>query len=109
MPRSFRIWAPKPTSSHWRWRSSSEPSAPGHRLDRHGSDTLDQFLPRAAIGDGIGNRNAFQPVRLSEVADLRAGHDRAVVLVYELADHADRRQAGELTEIDGGFGVAGAH
>ena len=33
---------------------------------------------------------------------------RAVV-VDQFADHADLRQAGELAEIDGGFGMAGAH
>ena len=43
-----------------------------------------------------------------EGLDLRPDHHRAVV-VGEFADHRDRRQSGELAQIDRGFGVAGAH
>ena len=40
--------------------------------------------------------------------DLRPHHHRAVV-IGQFADHADRRQAGEFAQIDGGLGMAGAH
>ena len=45
---------------------------------------------------------------LGEVGDLPAHHHRAVV-VGELADRGDRRQAGELAEVDRRLGMAGAH
>ncbi len=77
-------------------------------LDREGVDALDQLLARLAIGDQVGDGDLLQLVLLGEGGDLRPLHHRAVV-VGEFADHADRRQIGELAEIDRGLSMAGAH
>ena len=69
---------------------------------------LDQRFLALAIGDEVGDRDLLQAVLLGEGRDLRAARDGAVV-IDEFADHADRRQAGEPAEIDGGFRMAGAH
>ena len=45
---------------------------------------------------------------VGEFHDLLADHHRAVV-IGQLADRRDRRQPGELAEVDRGLGVAGAH
>ena len=69
---------------------------------------LDQLLARLAIGDQVGDGDLLEAVLLGEGGDLRALHHRAVI-VGELADHADRRQLGELAEVDRRLGMARAH
>ena len=71
-------------------------------------DPLDQLLARLPVGDEIGDRNALDLVLVGEGLDLRPDHHRAVV-IGEFADDGDRRQAGELAEVDRGLGMAGAH
>ena len=44
----------------------------------------------------------------AKAATAGAAHHGAVV-VHQLGQHADRRQAGEPAEIDAGLGMAGAH
>ncbi len=78
------------------------------RVDVGAFDALDQRLLALAVGDEVGDRHALQPIRLGKRGHLRAAHDGAVV-VDQFADDADLRQAGELAEVDGGFGMAGAH
>ena len=78
------------------------------RLDRKARDPLDQLLARLPVGDEVGDRNALELVLVGEGLDLRPDHHRAVV-VGEFADDGDRRQAGELAEIDRRLGMAGAH
>ena len=78
------------------------------RPDRKRRDALDQLFARLAVGDEVGDGNALQLVPFGEGRDLRPDHHRAVV-VGEFADHRDRRQPGELAEIDRGFGMARAH
>ena len=78
------------------------------RLDRKAGDPLDQFLARLPIGDEIGDRNALELVPVGERLDLRPDHDRPVV-VGKFADDGDRRQPGELAEVDRGLGMARAH
>ena len=46
------------------------------------------------------------PSRAARASDARHPHHRAVV-VDELADDADRREAGEPAQVDGRLGVAG--
>ncbi len=77
-------------------------------IDIEARHALDQRFLALAIGDEIGDRDLLEVMLFGKGGDLRAAHDRAVV-IDQFADHADRRQAGELAEIDGGFGVAGAH
>ena len=48
------------------------------------------------------------PSRAARASDARHPGHRAVVL-DELADDADRREAGEPAQVDGGLGVAGPH
>ena len=81
---------------------------PGLRLDGERRDAFDELFARLPKGDKIGNRHEFEVMRAREFLDLAAGHHRAVV-IGEFADDADRRQAGELAEIDGGFRMSGAH
>ncbi len=81
---------------------------PDRRLDRKGRDAFDQLLARLPVGDEIGDGNALELVPVGEGGDLRPDHDRAVV-VGEFADHRDRRQSGELAEIDARLGMARAH
>ena len=78
------------------------------RLDRKGRNALDQFFPRLAVGDEVGDRDPADIVLLRERLDLRADHDRAVV-IGELADDGDGRQLGEFAEVDRRLGVARAH
>src|SRR6202453_2896356 len=78
------------------------------RLNRKGGDPLDQLLARLPIGDEIRDRNALDLVLIGEGLDLGSDHHGAVV-IGELADHGDRRQARKLAKVDGGLGMAGAH
>ena len=80
---------------------------PDRAFGGEGRDPLDQFLARLAIGDHVGDGDVLELVGGRKARHLLALHDRAVV-VHQLADDADRRQAGELAEIDRGFGMAGA-
>ena len=84
----------------------------GERADfgfnRKFADTLDQPLARLPIGDQIGDGDPRQAVALREGGDLRSAHHRAVV-IHQLGEHADRRQAGEPAKIDASLGMAGAH
>jgi hypothetical protein len=72
---------------------------------REGAKPLDQFLPRLTVGNEVGDRDALELVLRREGGDLLALHDGAVV-VGELADRRDRRQAGEPAKIDRSLGVA---
>ena len=71
-------------------------------------DAGHELFARLAIGDQIGDRNALQRVLLGEGGDLRAAHDRAVV-VDQLADRRHRLELGEPAEIDRRLGMARAH
>ena len=65
------------------------------------------FSLRAPVGDEVADRAELQPVLAAEVLQLRQpGH--GAVVVEDLAEDAGGVQAGELGEIDGGLGVAGA-
>ena len=81
---------------------------PGLCLDRERRDAFDELFARLPKGDKIGNRHEFEVVRAREFLDLASGHHRAVV-IGEFANDADRRQAGKLAQIDGGFRMSGAH
>ncbi|ABC89745.1 GTP cyclohydrolase/3,4-dihydroxy-2-butanone 4-phosphate synthase bi-functional protein (ribofalvinbiosynthesis) [Rhizobium etli CFN 42] len=78
------------------------------RVDVEARAVLDQRFLALAIGDEIGDGDELQPVLLGEFDHLRTAGDCAVV-IDQFGDHADRRQAGEAAEIDGGFRMAGAH
>ena len=69
---------------------------------------VDELFARLAVGDQIGDRNALQRVLFGKSGDLRAAHDRAVV-VDQLADRRHRLDAGEPAKIDRRLGMAGAH
>ena len=69
---------------------------------------LDQLVARLPVGDQLGDGDALQLMALGEFGKLGPAHHGAVV-VHQLRQHADRRQAGEPAEIDAGFGVARAH
>ena len=78
------------------------------RVDVERRLELDQGFLALAVGDEIGDGNQLQAMLFRKFSDLRAARDRAVV-VDQFADDADRRQAGELAEIDGGFRMTRAH
>ena len=69
---------------------------------------LHEVIVFAAIGDEIGDGADLQAVQLRERHEIGHARHRAVV-VHDLADHAGRIEPGEPRDIDGGFGVAGAH
>src|SRR5690606_927554 len=61
---------------------------------------LDQSLPRLPVGDQVGDRNDLEIVLAGEGDDLFAALDGTIV-VDQLGNHANRRQPGELGQIDG--------
>ncbi len=72
------------------------------------ADPFDQLFPHLPVGDEIRDGDAFEAVRRGEPLHLGAAHHGAVV-VHELRQYADRRQAGEPAQIDARLGMAGAH
>ena len=72
------------------------------------ADPFNEVFALLAPCDQIRNRNPCETVLPGKGVDLWPLHNRAVV-VRELADHPDLRQAGERAEVDRGLGMTGAH
>ena len=77
-------------------------------LERHLDRALDEVIVFAAIGDEVGDGADLETVKLRELHEVGQPRHRAVV-VHDLADHAGRIEPREPRDIDGGFGMAGAH
>ena len=78
----------------------------GRQLRRR--DALDQRLGPHPVLDQIRDRDHQQAVLLRELRQLRHARHRAV-LVHDFADDAGRIQPGDARQIDGRFGLPGAH
>ena len=71
-------------------------------------DALHEPLVLHPVPDQIGDRDERQAVPLREPREIGHARHRAVA-IHDLADDAGRRQAGQPRQIDGGFGMSGAH
>ena len=72
------------------------------------ANALDQLVPGLPIGDQIRNGNLPQLMAASEFCHAWPAHHRAIV-VHQLRQHADRRQAGKPAQVDAGLGMSGSH
>src|SRR4029079_9565515 len=69
---------------------------------------VDIALVLQAVADQLGHRDHLEAVGAAELRQL--WHPRhGAVRVHDFADHAGRRKAGQLREIDGVFGLPGPH
>ena len=87
-------------------RGDAEVAVSGRQ--RRGRDAAHQRLGAHPVLDQIRDRDHQQLVPLRELRQLRHAGHRAV-LVHDFADDAGRIEAGDAREIDGRFGLAGAH
>ena len=78
----------------------------GHRLGFAVAD-VGGFGVAVQVGDQFGNRGHQQAFAVAELDQFGQAHHLAVV-VHDLADHGDRRQTGELHQVDPSLGVPGA-
>src|SRR5262249_51886285 len=77
-------------------------------LHREFADALDQLVAYLSVGDEVGDGDLLELMALGKGRDRRPPHHRAVV-IHQLREDPDRRQAREPAQIDAGLGMSRAH